>query len=60
MLSMRNGSVQVWSRWECEIRMFLTFSCSFRESASETQPASRASVSLMRSDVIPWPGMFPP
>ena len=60
LLSMRKGSVQVWSRCEWEIRMSLTFTCSLRDSAPETQPASSATVSLMRKEVIPCPGMLPP
>src|SRR6266446_6252217 len=60
LLSMRNGSVHVWSRCECEMKMSLTFSWSRRESAPDTHPASRATVSLSRSEVIPCPGMFPP
>src|SRR5262245_34394893 len=40
--------------------MSLTLTCCLSDSAPETQPASRATVSLTRRDVIPWPGMFPP
>jgi hypothetical protein len=52
--------VQVWSRCEWEMKMSLTFSWSRRESAPDTHPASRATVSLINSEVIPCPGMFPP
>jgi hypothetical protein len=60
LLSIRNGSEQVWSRWEWEMRTFFTLTCSRRLSAPETKPASRHTLSFTRNDVIPSSGIFPP
>ena len=60
LLSIRNGSEQVWSRCEWEMMTSLTFSCWRRLSAPDTKPASRATVSFTRKEVIPSSGMFPP
>ena len=60
LLSIRNGSEQVWSRCEWEMTTSFTLTCSRRLSAPETQPASRQTLSLTRNDVIPCWGTFPP